>query len=102
MRDILAMVWETSVLDKNEGIRFRGYSIPECQKMLPKIPGGMEPLPEGLFWLLVTGKMPTEAQAKAISKVSIHCVVQCCCVSSLDYTQCLKKLCKTVSVGPYN
>jgi citrate synthase len=36
--------------------------------MLPKAPGGMEPLPEGLFWLLVTGNMPTEAQAKAISK----------------------------------
>lgn len=45
-----------------QGIRFRGYSIPECQKLLPKAPGGEEPLPEGLFWLLVTGQVPTEEQ----------------------------------------
>lgn len=68
MRDILSMVTETSVLDKNEGIRFRGYTIAECQFLLPKAPGGDEPLPEGLFWLLVTGKIPTEAQVKALSK----------------------------------
>jgi len=69
MRDILSMVTETSVLDKNEGIRFRGYTISECQNLLPKAPGGEEPLPEGLFWLLVTGKIPTEAQVKAVSTV---------------------------------
>lgn len=68
MRSIRGLVTETSVLDPDEGIRFRGFSIPECQKLLPKAPGGMEPLPEGLFWLLVTGKMPTDAQVKAISK----------------------------------
>uniref|UniRef100_A0A8D2M0U2 Citrate synthase n=1 Tax=Zonotrichia albicollis TaxID=44394 RepID=A0A8D2M0U2_ZONAL len=44
------------------GIRFRGYSIPECQKKLPKAAGGEEPLPEGLFWLLVTGEIPTQEQ----------------------------------------
>ena len=66
----MAIIWETSVLDKNEGIRFRGFTLPECQKMLPKAAGGNEPLPEGLFWLLCTGKMPTEAQVKAVSKVS--------------------------------
>lgn len=48
-----------------QGIRFRGYSIPECQKLLPKAPGGEEPLPEGLFWLLVTGQVPTEEQVRA-------------------------------------
>lgn len=68
MRDIMAIIWETSVLDKNEGIRFRGFTLPECQKMLPKAAGGNEPLPEGLFWLLCTGKIPTEAQVKAVSK----------------------------------
>jgi len=68
MRSIRGLVTETSVLDPDEGIRFRGFSIPECQKLLPKAPGGSEPLPEGLFWLLVTGKMPTDAQVKAISK----------------------------------
>jgi len=68
MRGIKALVTETSVLDPEEGIRFRGYSIPECQKLLPKAPGGEEPLPEGLFWLLITGDVPNDAQAKAISR----------------------------------
>ncbi|XP_060517955.1 probable citrate synthase 1, mitochondrial [Cylas formicarius] len=68
MRGIKGLVCETSVLDPDEGIRFRGLSIPECQKVLPKAPGGNEPLPEGLFWLLITGDVPTEAQVKAISK----------------------------------
>lgn len=62
MRGVKGLVCETSVLDPDEGIRFRGLSIPECQKVLPKAPGGAEPIPEGLFWLLMTGDVPTEAQ----------------------------------------
>ncbi|OWK16579.1 CS, partial [Cervus elaphus hippelaphus] len=62
MRGMKGLVYETSVLDPDEGIRFRGYSIPECQKLLPKAKGGEEPLPEGLFWLLVTGQIPAEEQ----------------------------------------
>ncbi|EDS31880.1 citrate synthase [Culex quinquefasciatus] len=38
MRGIKGLVCETSVLDPDEGIRFRGLSIPECQKVLPKAP----------------------------------------------------------------
>ncbi|KAK6639956.1 hypothetical protein RUM43_008233 [Polyplax serrata] len=68
MRGIKGLVCETSVLDPDEGIRFRGLSIPECQKVLPKAPGGTEPLPEGLFWLLITGDIPTESQVTALSK----------------------------------
>jgi len=68
MRGMKGLVTETSVLDPEEGIRFRGYSIPECQELLPRAPGGEEPLPEGLFWLLMTGDIPTDAQVKAISK----------------------------------
>ncbi|NXG51603.1 CISY protein, partial [Psilopogon haemacephalus] len=62
MRGMKGLIYETSVLDPDEGIRFRGYSIPECQKLLPKAAGGEEPLPEGLFWLLVTGEVPTQEQ----------------------------------------
>merc|ERR1712165_167346 len=62
------LVTETSVLDPEEGIRFRGYTIPECQELLPKAPGGEEPLPEGLFWLLVTGEIPSEEQVRSLSK----------------------------------
>merc|ERR1711990_1378920 len=61
------LVTETSVLDTEEGIRFRGYTIPECQELLPKAPGGEEPLPEGLFWLLLTGEIPTEEQVRGLS-----------------------------------
>lgn len=68
MRGMKGLVTETSVLDADEGIRFRGYTIPECQELLPKAPGGSEPLPEGLFWLLVTGEIPTEAQVKSLSE----------------------------------
>ncbi|XP_031638239.1 probable citrate synthase 2, mitochondrial [Contarinia nasturtii] len=68
MRGIKAMVWECSVLDPDEGIRFRGLSIPECQKVLPKAEGGEEPLPEGLFWLLLTGEIPTQSQVKQLSR----------------------------------
>ena len=60
MRSLKAMVYETSVLDADEGIRFRGYSIPECQEKLPKAPGGSEPLPEGIWWLLCTGDIPDQ------------------------------------------
>ncbi|KFO73156.1 hypothetical protein N303_05528, partial [Cuculus canorus] len=44
MRGMKGLIYETSVLDPDEGIRFRGYSIPECQKLLPKAAGGEEPL----------------------------------------------------------
>ncbi|GMM38913.1 citrate (Si)-synthase [Saccharomycopsis crataegensis] len=67
MRGIKGLVWEGSVLDPLDGIRFRGKSIPEVQKELPKAPGSTEPLPEALFWLLLTGEVPTEAQTKAFS-----------------------------------
>lgn len=70
MRGIKGLVTETSVLDPEEGIRFRGYSIPECQKLLPKGNNGKgeEPLPEGLYWLLCTGDIPTQAQADSVTK----------------------------------
>lgn len=68
MRGIKGLVTETSVLDPEEGIRFRGYSIPECQKLLPAAEGGTEPLPEGIFWLLCTGEVPNKAQVDALSR----------------------------------
>jgi len=67
MRGLPALLWDGSVLDAEEGIRFRGKTIPDCQKELPKAPGGAEPLPEALFWLLVTGEVPTTEQITALS-----------------------------------
>ncbi len=68
MRGIKCMVTETSALDPNEGIRFRGRAIPELRQTLPNAGDGEEPLPEGLFYLLVTGDLPTEADARAITR----------------------------------
>jgi len=68
MRGIKALVTETSVLDPEEGIRFRNYTIPDCQELLPKAAGGAEPLPEGLFWLLMTGQIPSAEQVAAVTK----------------------------------
>lgn len=67
MRGITGMIYETSLLDANEGIRFRGFSIPELQQKLPKAKGGSEPLPEGLFYLMLTGEVPTEADVAELS-----------------------------------
>jgi citrate synthase len=68
MRGITGMVYETSLLDAQEGIRFRGYSIPELQEKLPKAKGGTEPLPEGLFYLMMTGEIPTQEEVQALSR----------------------------------
>uniref|UniRef100_A0A2P2HX21 Citrate synthase n=1 Tax=Hirondellea gigas TaxID=1518452 RepID=A0A2P2HX21_9CRUS len=68
MRGIKGLVTETSVLDPEEGIRFRGYSLSDCQKLLTKASGGDEPLPEAAFWLLCTGDIPTHAQTASLSE----------------------------------
>ncbi|KAL2482048.1 Citrate synthase 4 [Forsythia ovata] len=68
MRGMTGLLCETSLLDPEEGIRFRGLSIPECQKLLPAAKPGGEPLPEGILWLLLTGKVPSKEQVDSLSK----------------------------------
>jgi citrate synthase len=67
-RGLKAMLWEGSVLDANEGIRFHGKSIADCQKVLPKGTTGTEMLPEAMFWLLLTGQVPSTAQVRKFSR----------------------------------
>jgi citrate synthase len=67
MRGITGLVTETSLLDAQEGIRFRGFSIPELQAKLPKAPNGDEPLPEGLFYLMMIGELPVERDVKKVT-----------------------------------
>ncbi|MEL6718935.1 MAG: citrate (Si)-synthase [Bacteroidota bacterium] len=67
-RGIKMMLWETSQLDAIEGIRFRGYSIPQLQEKLPLINGSKEPLPESLFWLMLVGEIPTAEEIEWLSK----------------------------------
>jgi citrate synthase len=69
MRGITGLVTETSLLDAQEGIRFRGYSIPELQAKLPTAKPGGEPMPEGLFYLMLIGELPSEEDAHHITNV---------------------------------
>jgi len=69
MRGMTGLVTETSLLDAQEGIRFRGYSIPELREKLPKVPNGSEPLPEGLFYLMLVGDLPTEEDVQHLTSV---------------------------------
>src|SRR5438093_13178475 len=66
MRGITGLVTETSLLDANEGIRFRGFSIPELREKLPKAVGGTEPLPEGLFYLMLIGDVASQEDVEHI------------------------------------
>jgi citrate synthase len=67
MKGMIGMVTETSKLDAEEGIRFRGYTIPELRAKLPKAPGGTEPLPEGIFYLMLVGELPTQDDVSFIT-----------------------------------
>jgi citrate synthase len=69
MRGITGLVTETSLLDSQEGIRFRGYTIPELQEKLPKAPNGTEPLPEGLLYLMLIGELPTAEDVQHVTNV---------------------------------
>ncbi len=67
MRGVKSMIWETSALDPVEGIRFRGLSIPDLKEKLPSREGDNEPLPEGLFWLMLIGEVPTKEDVEWLS-----------------------------------
>jgi len=66
-RSIKMMVTDTSDLDAKTGIAYRGKSLFDCNKELPKAPGGESALPEAAFWLLLTGEVPTEEETKAFT-----------------------------------
>ena len=69
-RGVKCMLWETSNLDADEGIRFRGLTIPECQQVLPTFSGKAgdgEPLLESLIWLLLTSEVPTKEQVDTLT-----------------------------------
>jgi citrate synthase len=68
MKGIPGLLTETSKLDAKEGIRFRGYSIPELREKLPRLHPDGEPLPEGLFYLLLIGEIPEKEDVLNLSK----------------------------------
>ncbi|MDB5276684.1 citrate (Si)-synthase, eukaryotic [Ferruginibacter paludis] len=69
MRGMTGLVSETSLLDAQEGIRFRGHTLPELREKLPKAENGGEPLPEGLFHLMLMDEFPTDKDAQHITEL---------------------------------
>jgi len=68
MRDIKSMVTDISFVDPATGIKFRGMAIPEVLAKLPKPRGAKIPYVGGLYYLLMTGEVPTRAQAEEVEK----------------------------------
>ena len=66
MRGVKCLVTDISYLDPFEGIRFRGYTIPEVLEKLPKPPGAEVPYVEGFIYLLLTGDIPTKKEVKEV------------------------------------
>jgi citrate synthase len=62
-RGVRCLVTDVSYLDPEEGIRFRGKTIPEVMAELPKPKGKDYPYVEGFWYFLQTGEVPTQAQA---------------------------------------
>jgi citrate synthase len=63
MRSVKGLVTDISYVDPNEGIRFRGYTIPEVLDLLPKPSNSKMPYVGGLYYLLLIGKIPSLEQA---------------------------------------
>ncbi|HAG15910.1 MAG TPA: type I citrate synthase [Bacteroidales bacterium] len=59
VRDVKCLVTDISYLDPQEGIRFRGFTIPEVMAALPKPAGKDFPYVEGFWAFLLTGDIPT-------------------------------------------
>src|SRR5512135_2149204 len=67
-RDVRCLVTDISYLDPNEGIRFRGKTIPETFAALPKVPGSDYPYVEGFWYFLMTWDVPTKEEALAVAE----------------------------------
>src|SRR5512140_1031381 len=65
-RDIRSLVTDISYLDPQEGIRFRGKTIPETFAALPKAPGSKYPTVESFWYFLLTGDVPTQVQVDEV------------------------------------
>ena len=65
-RDVRCLVTDISYLDPQEGIRFRGKTIPETFEALPKAPGSNYPTVESFWYFLLTGEVPTQAQVDEV------------------------------------
>jgi citrate synthase len=66
MRGIKCLTTDISYLDPYEGIRFRGFTIPEALEKLPKAKDAEIPYVEGHLYLLLTGDLPSQADVEDV------------------------------------
>lgn len=66
MRELKCLVTDISYLDPNEGIRYRNYTLPELFNRLPKPKNAEMPYVEGVFYLLLTGDIPTQENVNEV------------------------------------
>jgi len=65
-RGVRCLVTDISYLDPEEGIRFRGRTIPETFEVLPKVPGSDYPFVEAFWYYLLTSEIPTMEQTMEV------------------------------------
>lgn len=66
IRGVPIQVSDVSYVDPNEGLRLRGYTVQQALDQLPKADHGEFPLAGGLYYLLMTGDMPTKQEAQQV------------------------------------
>ena len=54
---------DVSFVDPSDGLHYRGYSVEEFLRLLPKADGSEMPLAGGVYYLLLVGEMPTRQDA---------------------------------------
>lgn len=68
IRGVQIQVSDISYVDPQEGIRIRGYTIPELLEKLPKPKGAEYPLAGGIYYLLMVDELPTYEQAMEVEE----------------------------------
>jgi len=68
MRGVKALVTDISYVDPQEGIRLRGFTVPDVLDKLPKPDPGAMPWVGGLYYLLLVGEIPTREQALSVEE----------------------------------
>jgi citrate synthase len=66
IRGVQVQVSDISYVDPDEGIRLRGFTIPEILEKLPKFDDAEYPMMGGLYYLLMVGELPTYEEAMLV------------------------------------
>eukprot|EP01055_Gregarina_sp_Pseudo9_P000317 Gregarina_sp_Pseudo_9__316@NODE_1204_length_1781_cov_34_200918_g1130_i0_p1_GENE_NODE_1204_length_1781_cov_34_200918_g1130_i0NODE_1204_length_1781_cov_34_200918_g1130_i0_p1_ORF_typecomplete_len524_score92_13Citrate_synt/PF00285_21/1_3e62_NODE_1204_length_1781_cov_34_200918_g1130_i01031674 len=105
MRGVPSLVWDVSSVDAKKGIRYRGIRPDDLIERLPRSKGAREfagrlsvpsliaevPSVEALFWLLVTGAMPTKEDED---------VLKMAMVTAVPFDSICDTVCKTIDNAP--